>query len=80
MTEDETVGWQVWMCMDLHTSLFPHRSLVPSPPIQCFVGLGLVAAQEEPRPQQAQLCLGPTSRSPWQRTQSGSLLSRGGRR
>lgn len=70
----------VWMCMDLHTSLFPHRPLVPSTLIRCFVGLGLVAAQEEPWPQQAQLCLGPTSRSPWQRTQHWSLLSRGGRR
>lgn len=47
--------------MDLHTSLFPHRPLVPNTLIRCFVGLGLVAAQEEPWPQQAQLCLGPTS-------------------
>lgn len=67
-------GQQLGLGVDVHElahQLFPHRPLVPSTPIRCFVGLGLVAAQEEPWPQKAQLHLGPTSRSPWQRTQRG---------
>lgn len=61
-------GWQLGLGVDVH-GLAHQLCFHTGPPARCFAGLGLVAAQEEPWPQKAQLHLGPTSRSPWQRTQ-----------